>query len=44
MNTYFTIFREPYLLYHDTIHTDLRKFQVTTVISHEFSHQVFMNE
>lgn len=33
-------FREPYLLYDETIHTDLRKLQVTTVISHEFAHQV----
>lgn len=33
-------FRESRLLYNEAIHTDLRKLQVTTVISHEFAHQV----
>lgn len=36
-------YREPYLLYDPKVHLALRQLQVTSVISHEFSHQWFGN-
>lgn len=34
-------YREPYLLYNETIHSDKRKLGVVTTIAHEFGHQWF---
>lgn len=36
-------YREAYLLYNETIHSDRRKMGVVTTMSHEFGHQWFGN-